>query len=278
MQRVSSAPRSSLVGVPGRSSPQSNPVLMSSHQREEQGMGGSASAPLSTACAVLLLPMLGSFIQISFQPLGGCSKFQNSNAFSSLLLKIHWQSSRCRTEGQCLFCSEQKHPYLLQSRPWHCRARKIRVMPTFPEYLFLIQFLSSPIVSSNKPVTSQDRFLTVGTQFITGDTEICFARHRKAVNNCGVLHRDWSVLSPKEVSRISREQHLVHSPQNLYPCALMEEQHIRRASFTLQRDVITYILSRVLLEAEHLLVLSTPRVRVCPAWQAMDMTLLNHLL
>lgn len=151
-------------------------------------------------------------------------------------------------------------------------------MPTFPEYLSLIQFLSAPIVSSNKSGTSQDHFLTVGTQFIIGDKEICFARPRKAVNSCGVLHRDWSVLSPKEVSRISREHHLVHSAQNLDLCALTEEQHVGRASFSLQRDVIAYILSRGLLEAEYLLVLSAPCLRVCPVWQAMGTKLLNHLL
>lgn len=43
LQRVSSASSSSLAGDPGRSSPQSNLVLMSSHQMEEQRMGGSAS-------------------------------------------------------------------------------------------------------------------------------------------------------------------------------------------------------------------------------------------
>lgn len=98
-------------------------------------------------------------------------------------------------------------------------------MPTFPEYVFLIQFLSPPIVSSNKLVISQNCFLTVGTCFVIEDKEICFARHRKAGNSCKVLCRDWSVHSPKEISRISREHHLVRSPQDLYPYTQMEEQH-----------------------------------------------------
>lgn len=105
--------------------------------------------------------------------------------------------------------------------------------PTFPESLFIIQFLSPPIVSANKLLTSQDHFLSVGTQSVTGGKKICFARHRKAVSSCGVLHRDWSVLYPKEVSKLSREHCLVHSPQNLYPYTLTEEQHEGRASFTL---------------------------------------------
>lgn len=43
LQRVHSASSSNLAGVPGRSSPHSNLVLMNSHQMEEQGTGGSAS-------------------------------------------------------------------------------------------------------------------------------------------------------------------------------------------------------------------------------------------
>jgi len=46
-----------------------------------------------------------------------------------------------------------------------------------------------------------------------GDEEICFvfARHKKAVTSCGVLHGGCSVLSTKEISGISMKHNVVHS-------------------------------------------------------------------